>query len=48
MLAATPFAVVFVPIFFVTVLKFFKTKVKLLHAAPTHVPAKSDGPGEKS
>jgi len=48
MLAATPFAVVFVPIFFVTVLRFFKTKVKLLHAAPTHVPAKSDGPGEKS
>jgi multidrug efflux pump len=38
MLAATPFSVIFVPIFFVTVLKFFKTKVKTLHAAPTHPP----------
>ena len=38
MLAATPFSVIFVPIFFVTVLKFFKTKVKTLQAAPTHPP----------
>jgi len=29
MLAATPFAVIFVPIFFVVVLRFFKTKVKM-------------------
>lgn len=38
MLAATPFAVIFVPVFFVTVLKLFKTKIKRLHAAPAHVP----------
>ena len=30
MLAATPFAVIFVPVFFVVVLGFFKTKPKLL------------------
>ncbi|MCD8517678.1 MAG: multidrug efflux RND transporter permease subunit [Burkholderiaceae bacterium] len=48
MLAATPFAVIFVPIFFVTVLKFFKTKVKLLHAAPTHAPAASDSTSRDS
>lgn len=42
MLAATPFAVIFVPVFFVTVLKFFKTKVKLLHPAPTHAASKGD------
>jgi multidrug efflux pump len=28
MLAATPFAVIYVPIFFVTVMRIFKTKVK--------------------
>ncbi len=39
MLAATPFAVIFVPVFFVVVLKLFKTKVKLLHVAPAHPPA---------
>lgn len=39
MLAATPFAVIFVPVFFVSVLKFFKTKVKQLHPAPAHVPS---------
>lgn len=42
MLAATPFAVIFVPVFFVTVLKFFKTKVKLLHPVPTHAASKGD------
>jgi multidrug efflux pump len=36
MLAATPFAVIFVPVFFVSVLRFFKTKVKLLHGSPAH------------
>ena len=34
MLAATPFAVIFVPIFFVSVLRLFKTKVKLFHPPP--------------
>lgn len=48
MLAATPFAVIFVPIFFVTVLKFFKTKVKLLHPAPTHIPTDSSEASRQS
>ncbi len=39
MLAATPLAVIFVPTFFVVILKLFKTKPKLLgHQAP-HIPA---------
>ncbi|CAM5205195.1 Efflux pump membrane transporter OS=Castellaniella defragrans (strain DSM / CCUG 39792 / 65Phen)OX=1437824 GN=BN940_09761 PE=3 SV=1 [Castellaniella denitrificans] len=39
MLAATPLAVLFVPTFFVVILKLFKTKPKLLgHQAP-HIPA---------
>ena len=41
MLAATPFSVIFVPLFFVTVLKFFKTKVKALHPAPAHPPTQT-------
>jgi multidrug efflux pump len=36
MLAATPFAVIFVPVFFVTVLRLFKTKVKNLKGGSTH------------
>ncbi len=42
MLAATPLAVLFVPTFFVVILKLFKTKPKLLgHQAP-HIPAASE------
>ncbi|MGB3274595.1 MAG: efflux RND transporter permease subunit [Castellaniella sp.] len=42
MLAATPLAVIFVPTFFVVILKLFKTKPKLLgHQAP-HIPAASE------
>jgi multidrug efflux pump len=41
MLAATPLAVLFVPTFFVVVLRLFKTKPKLLgaHATEAHSPA---------
>ncbi|OWT65518.1 efflux RND transporter permease subunit [Candidimonas nitroreducens] len=39
MLAATPLAVLFVPTFFVVVLKLFKTKVKVLGAHAPHAPA---------
>ncbi|CAM3635512.1 multidrug efflux RND transporter permease subunit [Castellaniella denitrificans] len=49
MLAATPLAVLFVPTFFVVILKLFKTKPKLLgHQAP-HIPAAGESdPGEKA
>lgn len=36
MLAATPLAVIFVPVFFVVILSIFKTKPKLLGAQPAH------------
>uniref|UniRef100_UPI003341DFEC efflux RND transporter permease subunit n=1 Tax=Castellaniella defragrans TaxID=75697 RepID=UPI003341DFEC len=43
MLAATPLAVIFVPTFFVVILKIFKTKPKLLgHQAP-HIPSHTEG-----
>ena len=42
MLAATPLAVIFVPTFFVVILKVFKTKPKLLgHQAP-HIPTRAE------
>jgi multidrug efflux pump len=49
MLAATPLAVLFVPTFFVVILKLFKTKPKLLgHQAP-HIPAAGEsGSGDKA
>ncbi|CAM5791096.1 efflux RND transporter permease subunit [Castellaniella caeni] len=49
MLAATPLAVIFVPTFFVVILKLFKTKPKLLgHQAP-HIPAADESQaGERS
>ncbi|WP_368647107.1 multidrug efflux RND transporter permease subunit [Castellaniella ginsengisoli] len=49
MLAATPLAVLFVPTFFVAILKLFKTKPKLLgHQAP-HIPAAGEsGSGDKA
>ncbi|MDY0308236.1 MAG: efflux RND transporter permease subunit [Castellaniella sp.] len=49
MLAATPLAVLFVPTFFVVILKLFKTKPKLLgHQAP-HIPtAGGSGPGDQA
>jgi multidrug efflux pump len=46
MLAATPLAVLFVPTFFVVVLKFFKTKPKLLGAHAGEA-AKSSGHGHE-
>ncbi len=36
MLAATPFAVIFVPVFFVAIVRFFKVKVKNLKGEGTH------------
>ncbi|MBV2180306.1 efflux RND transporter permease subunit [Castellaniella sp. MT123] len=39
MLAATPLAVIFVPTFFVVILKLFKTKPKLLGHQAAHIPA---------
>ncbi|WP_276809059.1 efflux RND transporter permease subunit [Castellaniella defragrans] len=49
MLAATPLAVIFVPTFFVVILKLFKTKPKLLgHQAP-HIPSAGEsGAGERT
>jgi len=49
MLAATPLAVLFVPTFFVVILKLFKTKPKLLgHQAP-HIPAAGEsGSGDQA
>ncbi|MGB3741912.1 MAG: efflux RND transporter permease subunit [Castellaniella sp.] len=48
MLAATPLAVIFVPTFFVVILKLFKTKPKLLgHQAP-HIPAADDDSGDRA
>ena len=49
MLAATPLAVIFVPTFFVVILKLFKTKPKLLgHQAP-HIPAAGEsGSGDQA
>jgi len=49
MLAATPLAVIFVPTFFVVILKLFKTKPKLLgHQAP-HIPAADEsGSGDQA
>ncbi|MHA3902635.1 multidrug efflux RND transporter permease subunit [Castellaniella sp. WN] len=49
MLAATPLAVLFVPTFFVVILKLFKTKPKLLgHQAP-HIPSTDEsGAGERT
>lgn len=44
MLAATPFAVIFVPVFFVVVLSFFKTKPKLLGAQAHPHPNKAGEP----
>lgn len=44
MLAATPFAVIFVPVFFVVVLSFFKTKPKLLGAQAKEFKAKQGHP----
>lgn len=43
MLAATPLAVLFVPTFFVVILKLFKTKPKLLGNQAPHIPV-SDNP----
>ncbi|MBV6272038.1 multidrug efflux RND transporter permease subunit [Alcaligenaceae bacterium CGII-47] len=42
MLAATPLAVLFVPTFFVVILKVFKTKPRLLGHQPPHVPSHPD------
>ncbi|WP_322999840.1 efflux RND transporter permease subunit [Castellaniella sp.] len=48
MLAATPLAVLFVPTFFVVILKLFKTKPKLLgHQAP-HIPAAEESSGDRT
>ncbi|MFA5662756.1 multidrug efflux RND transporter permease subunit [Castellaniella sp.] len=49
MLAATPLAVLFVPTFFVVILKLFKTKPKLLGHAPPHISVADSGhTGESS
>lgn len=42
MLAATPLAVLFVPTFFVVILKLFKTKPRLLGHQPPHIPTQTD------